>query len=717
MPDVNKVLFVSTHFSGKALKWLRSCYQDLGGVDWNCFKDSLIKQFSAHGTSNLASELNHLSQQGKVEDYIERFEDLRMLVIEFEPYLREPFFLKCFVGGLQLELKNMVEINKPNSLAEAISIARLLEPSINSIIQKARQTSSRFSNTYPKGENRSNVGDSSRRNTTNLSIPVKRISSQEMQQRREKGLCWYCDEHWTYGHKCKKPQLYWIHTQEEEENLEVVVHPDQNEDTTCETFEISLQALQGGIPHQAFILMGTSNKVPLRILVDSGSTHNFIDPETAKKIGCKVTTTDHMLVTVADGSRIASNALCQALSWTTQGQHFTTEVRLLPLRGYDIILGVQWLKQVGPVTLDLNNLTMGIKLQGKHQVLQGHQGQKNEVKLIQAASLCKLEGQYCNFIGKLSFVHGLEKVEEEIPGEIKFLLKQFKSIFDPPKGLPPSRLQDHQIPLKNGAEPFSIRPYRYPYVQKTEIEKLIQEMLMQGIIRPSNSPFASPVLLVKKKDGTWRMCVDYRELNKLTVKNKFPIPLIDELLEELKGAAIFTKLDLRSGYHQIRVKPEDVTKTAFQTHEGHYEVLVMPFGLTNAPASFQELMNSVFKPFLRKFILVFFDDILVYSSSIQEHIEHLTQTFEILRQNQLFVKQSKCTFGQKSLEYLGHIISAEGVAADNSKIEAMLNWPQPKTVKALRGFLGLTGYYRKFVKNYGIISRPLTNLLKKNSFQ
>ena len=208
---------------------------------------------------------------------------------------------------------------------------------------------------------------------------------------------------------------------------------------------------------------------------------------------------------------------------------------------------------------------------------------------------------------------------KSVDPRLQQLLSKFSGLFMEPTGLPPQRAHDHHIPLQDNSNPVATKPYRYPYYQKTAIEKLVTELLNTGVIRPSNSPFSSPVVLVKKHEESWRMCVDYRSLNKITIKDKFPIPAVDELLDELHGAKFFSKLDLRSGYHQIRVRPEDISKTAFRTHHGHFEFLVMPFGLTNAPSTFQALMNEVFRPFLRKFILVFlffiFYDILVYSES------------------------------------------------------------------------------------------------------
>ena len=294
------------------------------------------------------------------------------------------------------------------------------------------------------------------------------------------------------------------------------------------------------------------------------------------------------------------------------GEYVLTSPTLsITMGGADVVLGVQWLQSLGTVAFNFQELFLKFFSEGKEVELRGIEGKPGRIisynvmtKLLKKeqqgiiAQLCSLEVQ----TSKSSISIDLQKV-----------LDNHSKVFETPKGLPPSHDHDHAIHLIPGSVPPNIRPYRYPYFQKSEIERMIAEMLEAGIIQPSQSSFSAPVVLVHKKDGSWRMCLDYRELNKLTIKDKFPIPVIDELLDELHGAIYFTKLDLRSGYHQIRMKTEDIPKTTFQTHEGHYEFLVMPFGLTNAPSTFQGLMNSIFKPFLRKFVLVFFDDILIYN--------------------------------------------------------------------------------------------------------
>ncbi|WVZ80810.1 hypothetical protein U9M48_028260, partial [Paspalum notatum var. saurae] len=282
--------------------------------------------------------------------------------------------------------------------------------------------------------------------------------------------------------------------------------------------------------------------------------------------------------------------------------------------------------------------------------------------------------------------------------------------------LPPDRNVKFSIELVPGTAPVSKRPYRMAPDEVKELKTQLQEQLDKGFIRPSSSPWGCPALFVEKKDqGGKRLCVDYWPLNAVTVKNKYPLPHIDILFDQLVGARVFSKIDLRSGYYQIKIREEDIPKMAFSTRYGLYDYLVMSFGLTNAPAFFMYMMNSVFMNELDKFVVVFIDDILIYSKNEEEHEEHLRIVLARLREHKLYTKFSKCAFWLKEVSFLGHILSEKGVTVDPSKVECVLNWKQPETVTEIRSFLGLAGYYRRFIKDFSKTAKPMTSLTKKNA--
>jgi hypothetical protein len=463
---------------------------------------------------------------------------------------------------------------------------------------------------------------------------------------------------------------------------------------------ISKEALSGADGPRTMRLNGSVMGIPALILVDSGSTHSFIRQAFASSLPCTSSELAHVKVQVANGEVLHCSSIFKQLSWSVDGLTFATDMKVLNISHFDIILGMDWLEAYSPMQVQWKNKWLVIPYQGSTVILQGISPTISEEIIV----------HICNAV-ETPLVSTASSI---VPSKVQVILEYFAMVFAPLSALPPERAFDHEIPLIPGAKLVQIQPYRYPPALKDEIERQVADMLQKGIIQPSTSSFASPVLLVRKKDGTWRFCIDFRYLNALTLKSKYPIPVFDQLMDELANARWFSSLDLNSGYHQIRLKQGEQFKTAFQTHFGLFEFNVMAFGLCGAPGTFQGAMNSTLAPVLRKCVLVFFDDILVYSATLAEHIEHLKLVLQLLAKDKWQVKLSKCTFAQQKLTYLGHIISADGIATDPSKIAAVQSWPLPESVKDVRSFLGLAGYYRKFVKNFVVIAKPLTNLLKKH---
>src|SRR5512142_1521282 len=435
------------------------------------------------------------------------------------------------------------------------------------------------------------------------------------------------------------------------------------------------------------VIVGTFliHSIPATILFDSGASHSFISVPFVGKNQLGVERLRNPLLITTPGGVMTAKYYSPAVPIEIQGIPFPSDLILLDTKNLDVILGMNWLAQFQGV-VDCARRTVTL-----------YRGPEQPVVFF--APPTSVRSSELHQIGL-----------SEIP-----IVREFGDVFpEELPGMPPKREIEFRIDLVPGTTPLHKRPYRMAANELAEVKKQLEELKEKGYIRPSTSPWGAPVIFVEKKDKTKRMCVDYRALNEVTIKNKYPLPRIDDLFDQLKGATVFSKIDLRSGYHQLRIREEDIPKTAFITRYGLFECTVMSFGLTNAPAFFMNLMNKVFMEFLDKFVVVFIDDILIYSKSEEEHEQHLRLVLEKLKEHQLYAKFSKCDFWLTEVKFLGHVVIAQGVAVDPSNVESVTKWTPPKTVSQIRSFLGLAGYYRRFIENFSRIARPMTQLLKKD---
>ncbi|KAK4258952.1 hypothetical protein QN277_005343 [Acacia crassicarpa] len=440
-------------------------------------------------------------------------------------------------------------------------------------------------------------------------------------------------------------------------------------------------------------------------LFDSGATHSFIALDCVKRLNLQACELSFDInVSTPAGASVKTSNACLNLVLEFENRKTKIDFICLPLKGLDVIVGMDWLTANGAI-LECKSKTVSLPVYSVPVEL------PSGPPLLSAVQVESCMRQGCQaymvfFSVQVEIEEGIDRIE---------IVNEFPDVF--PKelsGLPPEREVEFSIDLVPGTEPISKAPYRMASAELAELKKQLEELLEKGFIRPSVSPWGSPVLFVKKKDGTLRLCIDYRQLNKVTIKNKYPLPRIDDLLDQLVGSTVFSKIDLRSGYHQLRVKEGDVSKTAFCTRYGHYEFLVMPFGLSNAPPVFMGYMNQIFRPYLDKFVVVFIDDILIYSRNKEEHRDHLRTVLQVLRKHKLYAKLSKCEFWLREVKFLGHVVSAEGVAVDATKVDAVLQWERPKSVTEIRSFLGLAGYYRRFIQGFTQLAMPLTKLTSRD---
>nr|GEW13819.1 putative reverse transcriptase domain-containing protein [Tanacetum cinerariifolium]GEW60616.1 putative reverse transcriptase domain-containing protein [Tanacetum cinerariifolium] len=406
------------------------------------------------------------------------------------------------------------------------------------------------------------------------------------------------------------------------------------------------------------------------ILFDTGADRSFVSTIFSALIDITPTTLEnHYDVELADGKIIGVNTIIRCCTLNFMNHPFNVELMPVPLGSFDVIIRMDWLTEY-------------------HEVI------------IYDEKGCDV------FLAYITTKEAKDKSErkrlEDVP-----IVKDFPE--DMP-GIPPARQVEFQIDLVPGVAPVARAPYWLaPYEMKELAEKL-QELSDKGFIRPSSSPWGASVLFVKKKDGSFRMCIDYHELDKLSEKNRYPLLRIDNLFDQLQGSSVYSNIDLRSGYHQLRVCEEDILKISFRTRYGHYEFQVMPFGLTNTPAVFLDLINRVCKTYLDKFVIVFIYDILIYSKNKEEHEGNLKLILELLKKEELYAKFSKCEFWIPKVQLLGHVIDRKGIHVDHTKIESIKDWASLKSPTEIRQFLGLVEYYKRFIEVFSNIAKSMTKL-------
>ncbi|KAD3068885.1 hypothetical protein E3N88_36765 [Mikania micrantha] len=453
------------------------------------------------------------------------------------------------------------------------------------------------------------------------------------------------------------------------------------------------------------------NNIPASVLFDSGASMSFVSSTFCDGLSGKVKKIDRVFdVETAIGKMTRVTEAIDDCYVEIEGHRFPVRLFLITLGGFDVVLGMDWLAKYEANIVCRRKMICLRAMDGSSVTVYGDKAMYAP-KIISMIKADVMMRRGC--VAYLAYAIE-ERMDTRTIDDVPVVCN-FPDVFpEELPGLPPEREIEFQIDLVPGAQPVAKAPYRLAPTEMKEMMTQLQELLDKGFIRPSVSPWGAPVLFVKKKDGSMRMCIDYRELNKLTVKNRYPLPRIDDLFDQLQGASWFSKIDLRSGYHQLKVREQDIPKTAFRTRYGHYEFLVMSFGLTNAPAAFMDLMNRVCRPMLDRSVIVFIDDILIYSKNEGDHACHVREVLEILRKEELYAKFSKCAFWLREVQFLGHVVNPEGIMVDPAKVETIMKWSPPKSPTEVRSFLGLAGYYRRFIQDFSKIATPLTKLTKKD---
>ncbi|KAL0534457.1 hypothetical protein IC582_028748 [Cucumis melo] len=685
-----KVQCVVFMLTDRGTAWWETAERMLGGdvsqITWQQFKESFYaKFFSASLRDAKRQEFLNLEQSDMtVEQYDAEFDMLSRFAPEM--IATEAARADKFVRGLRMDIQGFVRAFRPATHADALRLA------VDLSLQERANSSKVAGRSSTSGQ---------KRKAEQQPIPVPQRNFRpggefrRFQQKpfeageaaRGKPLCATCGKH--HLGRC----LFGTRT----------CFKCRQEGHTADRCPMRLtgnaQNQVAGAPHQGKVFAtnkteaeraGTvvTGTLPVLghyalVLFDSGSSHSFISSVFVLHARLEVEPLHHVLsVSTPFGECMLSKEKVKACQIEIAGHVIEVTLLVLDMLDFDVILGMDWLA-ANHASIDCSRKEVAFNPPSMASFKFKGEGSRSLPQVIPAIRASKLLSQ--GTWGILASVVDTREVDVSLPSEP--VVRDYADVFpEELPGLPPHREVEFAIELEPGAVPISRAPYRMALAEFKELKVQLQELLDKGFIRPSVSPWGAPVLFVKKKDGSMRLCIDYRELNKVTVKNRYPLPRIDDLFDQLQGATMFSKIDLRSGYHQLRIKDGDVPKTTFRSRYGHYEFIVMSFWLTNAPAVFMDLMNRVFREFLDTFVIVFIDDILIYSKTEAEHEKHLR-----------------------------HVVSKAGVSVDPAKIEAVTSWTRPSTVSEVRSFLGLAGYYRRFVENFSRIATPFTQLIRKGA--
>ncbi|KAM0038166.1 putative nucleotidyltransferase, Ribonuclease H [Helianthus debilis subsp. tardiflorus] len=734
--EKNVVKYVSQSFKGEALAWWRALVQASGKsalykMTWEEFI-ALIKEnyCPQHEVEKIESDFVSLVMTNlDCQAYLTSFNTMSRLV----PYLVTPESRRIarFIGGLEPAIKASVKASRPTTFRSVtdLSLSLMLDAvRLRTLRSKEAEKRKReYDTSRRSGKKHRGNGDGKRGSETkkdgqagerpNCKICKKPHSgkcrfgsnSQSQPKTFSCGLC-KSKDHKTV--ECKKIKDATCYGCNEKGHIKsnCPKNPRKAEETKKTNARVFRMDAKEAVLNDN-VLTGTFlvNNIFARVLFDSGADKSFVDQKFCKLLNMPIKTLDVKYeVELADGTIETVSTVLEACEMSIKNHSFPLSLLPFKLAGFNIVLGMDWLsRNQAQIICGKRHIVLKTP-SGESLTIRGdtQYGLPEDVSMLKA-SRCLNRG--CVIYMAQVIIEEPKPKIEDLP-----VISEYPEVFpEELPGLPPDRQVEFRIDIIPGAAPIARAPYRLAPTEMKELRTQLDERLAKGFIRPSSSPWGAPVLFVKKKDVSMRLCIDYRELNKVTIKNRYPLPRIDDLFDQLQGASYFSKIDLRSGYHQLKVRDEDVHKTAFRTRYGHYEFLVMPFGLTNAPAAFMDLMNRVCKPYLDKFVIVFIDDILIYSKSQADHEKHLRCILELLQREKLYAKFSKCEFWLREVQFLGHVVSERGIQVDPAKVEAVMNWQEPRTPTEIRSFLGLAGYYRRFIENFSKIDAPLTSLTKK----